>query len=112
MYSNLEERILQFVADKSTVEKASLRLDTTLAGDLGIAGDDGCELMEEFGCEFDVDLAHFVPSSYFGTESGCCPPVALFILLRWWVCGHSHDASGLLPISIMDLVRAAEEKHW
>jgi hypothetical protein len=94
------------------VDKARLRLDTTLLGDLGIDGDDGLELMADFGRKFNVDLMQFEPSKHFGPEGGCFPPLALYVLLRTWVMGDPHEAVGLLPISIRDLVRAAEAGKW
>lgn len=90
-----------------------LTLDTTLLGDLGTDGADGWELIETFGEEFQVDLSGFEPSKHFGPEGIGCP----VSLLIWFVevvlrRRDSHEVWGLTPITIRDLVAAAERKKW
>ncbi len=90
-----------------------LTLDSTLFGDLGTDGADGWELIEAFGKEFDVDISGFDPSKHFGPECGGNP----LTLVIWFVeevvrRRNPHEVWGLTPISIRDLVEAAETKRW
>ena len=113
MDTDLETTVKAFVARERGTNVDHLTLDSTLFGDLGTDGDDGWELIEAFGKEFDVDLSGFDPSKHFGPE--CGPnPVTLFI---WFVeevlrRRDPHEVWGLTPITIRDLVKAAEQKQW
>ena len=113
MNTNLESRVKAFVARESGTEPERLTLGTTIFGDLGTDGADGWELIEAFGKEFEVDLAGFDPSKHFGPEQGCSP----FTIVIWFIeeflrKKDAHEVAGLSPITIRDLIAAAENKRW
>jgi len=76
-------------------------------------GEDGWELIEAFGEEFRVDLAEFDPSTYFGPEASAFPPLFMIQVFRLFVLREdAHNVGGVVPITIGDLVAAAESRRW
>lgn len=109
---DLQERIKASVAEQTIVEADHITLDTTLFGDLGVAGDDGLELMAAFGQEFGVDLSEFNADRHFGPEAPGC---LAFLFPYYWLRAlfyEAHKAAGVVPISIADLVEAARQGKW
>ena len=112
---DLEDRVVAFVSQRTAVSPALLTLNTTLFGDLGVDGADGWELIEEFGREFDVDLATFKPAQHFGPEASGCLSFAAFRYLFLRLIGRKpepHAAVGQRPISIRDLIDSAHHRIW
>ena len=105
MHTALEQRVIAFVAAQTGVAPVRVGLDTTLFGDIGIDGDDAWDFMEVFHQEFQVDVRRFNHSRHFGGE-GCFPPVAVYMWLRGLAVGP-HEARGIEPIKVRDLVDAA-----
>lgn len=107
MSNNYVARVIGFVAAWTNSPLARIGLRTTLQGDLGVDGDDAAELIQAFGGTFDVDLSGFVFQRYFHPEPllGCSP-----IGLLYWVTGRT--ALRVRPITIGDLVEAAEAHQW
>jgi acyl carrier protein len=113
MDSDLEARVKAFVARERATSPGRLSPETTLYGDLGTDGADGWELIESFGEEFGVDLASFDPSKHFGPEGSGCPLALVLWLVEEVILRRDpHETSGLTPITIRDLVEAAEQKRW
>jgi acyl carrier protein len=113
MNPDIIDRVIQFVSERVGVNRERLTLETTLFGDLGIDGNDGRDLVNAFGSRFGVDLSGFDPSKHFGPEAGCFPPTAIYQLVREYVFGDdAHELAGVVPISIRELVEAAETKRW
>lgn len=115
MPGNLEDDVLQFVAEFTGVRRDRLSLASTLMGDLGVAGDDGVHLLEQFGKRFQVDLFLCLPERHFGPEE----PASPLSILRWLVgflAGDCHktpeERAELMPIHISDLVVSAGEGRW
>ena len=77
----LRDRVIEFASNQLCVNKSRLTDETTLFGDLGVAGDDGVELFEEFEKRFHVDLSEFDPAAHFGPEAGA-GPLRLLLLGR------------------------------
>jgi hypothetical protein len=101
MSDDLENAVAQFIARQIGVNLRSVRLDTTINRSLGVAGDDGEELMEAFAATFAVDLTGFDGNLYFGDEGG----------------GNLLDIFSFLesqppPLYVQDLVNAARNKRW
>ena len=112
MNPDLVARVRTFVAGQAAVRPDRVRPETTLFGDLGVDGDDGSDLMAEFANEFQVDISGFDHAKHFGPEaSGCFPPTALFSFL-FRPGRDPHHAAGKVPITIRDLVEAAERGQW
>ena len=76
----LYARVKAFVAEFWSTSEEKLNPNTLLADDLGIAGDDGYELLEAFCEEFDIqNMCEIVPSEYFGTEG--FNPFEIYVVL-------------------------------
>ena len=108
---SLYDQVVAFVAEQRSVRPERLRPETTLLGDLGTAGDDGDELLEDFGREFSVDMSECNPSRYFGNE-GCAPWAPIYWIILAFRQGTPEEKAHLQPISIADLVRSAELGRW
>jgi hypothetical protein len=106
----IPRRVMTFVASHHGVDEETLRPHTTL-GDIGVDGDDGSTLLEEFGREFSVDLAGCDPRHFFGLEG-----IPVWGPLYWlWLAfrgGKSEERARLRPIRIADLIRSAETGRW
>ncbi len=96
----------KLVATEMAVRAEQLALTTRLLHDIGVDGDDGWDLMAKFGNTFGVDLSEFRFDLHFGPEGGRNPITALVVLLcrpKW----ARH-----IPITIGDLVEAAQSGQW
>jgi acyl carrier protein len=113
MSPSTEDRVKEFVSEMCGVVPGRLTPGTTLLGDLGVDGADGWELIEAFGEQFGVDLNGFDPSRHFGPEAGAFPPLFFLQLVRELVLREDpHKIAGVVPITVRDLVEAAESKLW
>lgn len=105
MYADLHERVMQMIADQTGSRRSGLRLDTDLARDLGVDGDDARELLVRFSGDFEVNPMNLQFHRHFGPEAA----FNRFALLRpsWW-----RWQSERIPITIADLVEAARTRTW
>jgi acyl carrier protein len=55
--TDIEQSILGFVAEETGYNPKRLALDSRLAHDIGVDGDDAVELFQKFEQKYDVDLA-------------------------------------------------------
>lgn len=100
---NLDQRVIQWIAEFLRVAPERVSGSSALNHDLGVDGDDGVELVHEFGRKFGVDVAKFPYGDYFGPEAS--NPLALVgALLRGAVRGGARD---LRPLYVSDLVNLA-----
>jgi hypothetical protein len=106
MDETLENRVIKFVGDQAGVDTCCLELETTLVGDLAYDGGLGVDFMMNFADEFKVDLSQFDPDKYIPPEPGLIPAG----VFRFF--GIERKPSQWLPISIRDLVAAAEAGKW
>ncbi|MBL9139084.1 MAG: DUF1493 family protein [Verrucomicrobiales bacterium] len=114
--SDLESRVIGFVAEFTGVRASRLSPASTLFGDLGVDGADGWELIEAFGKRFQVDLSAFHADRHFGPEG---LPIYAPLLWLWWLLSlpfrprqTPEERAGLLTIRISDLISAARERKW
>jgi hypothetical protein len=73
---------MQMVADQTGFPRSMLRLDSDLARDLGVDGDDARELLLRLSGDFEANLANLQFHRRFGSEAAFNP----LALLRpsWW----------------------------
>ena len=115
----LYARVKTFVAEFWSTSEEKLNPDTLLADDLGIAGDDGYELLEAFCEEFEIqNTCEIEPYEYFGGE-GWDPRIFLFFYDMFLFLYNSifdkekrNDSDFEPPLSLRDLVKSAEAKRW
>ena len=102
-----------FVAEFWSTSAEKLNPDTLLADDLGIAGDDGYELLEAFCEEFEIEnMCEIDSSEYFGTEG--FNPFEIYVMLYYWIFEkEKFDNYGTdTTLTLRDLVKSAEAKRW
>ena len=109
----LYARVKTFVAEFWSTPEEKLKPETLLADDLGIAGDDGYELLEAFCEKFEIqNMCEIDSSEYFGTEG--CNPFEIYVMLYYWMFdkekfdNYGSDTS----LTLHDLVKSAEAKKW
>jgi len=114
MSPDLESRVRAFVVRATSARVEKVSLDATLFADLGVDGDDGLELIDAFGKEFDVDISTFDHGKHFGPEAGGCGCPFLLALFQYFRSPKrdGHAAAVVEPISVRDLVEAAHEGRW
>lgn len=109
-------RIIDFLEQALGVDRCALHGGTRLGQDLGVDGDDAEELMQAFAAQFNVDLDGFNFGRHFGSEAPTNPLVLLGLLLRGIFSKlpfpQTKQPTSLMPITINDLVRAAEAGRW
>jgi acyl carrier protein len=62
------DKLKQFIVKERWEYDFPLTRETTIAGDLGIYGDDSDEFLIAFGKEFNVDVSQFRIGDYFSGE--------------------------------------------
>jgi hypothetical protein len=102
---DMVERVKAFVAVHTLYPRRRMTLDTRLMEDVGLDGDDAVELFRDFAVHFEVDLSEINWDRHFGPE-GCNPVFALW----YWTLGHRKHP--MVPVTISDLVVAAEARRW
>ena len=96
------------------VSEEKLTPETHLADDLGVAGDDGYELLETFCEEFEIqNMSEIEPSKYFGTEGGPNPFfIYVFFYDLLFARNKLKDTDSSAPLYLRDLIKSAEARKW
>ena len=111
MNHDLSREVFAMVSEFTRVRPQVLTWETTLFHDLGIDGDDAVEFFEEFGTTFGVDLTDFNIENHFGSEASD-PFSSILTWVQGCWTGDHHSAAGVVPISLHDLVQAAQAGRW
>ena len=107
MNTDLLEQVKTFVAEFSSVRKERISAETRVNDDLGIDGDDGEDFLESFCARFGVDQSIFPPEKYFGPEAAANPLSVMRSITRRATTG---SWTGLAPLTVGDLVNAADQR--
>ena len=109
----LYARIKTLVVEQTGLAtEEELTPETHLADDLGIAGDDGYELLEAFCEEFEIqNMEEIEPAEYFGTEGGP-NPFEIYVFLYYLVFDREKQHYSCSPLYLRDLVKSAEAGRW
>ena len=113
MNAELYARVKALVAEQTGVSEEKLNPDTHLADDLGIAGDDGYELLEAFCEAFDIEnVSEIDYTEYFGTEG--FNPFYIYVMFYYLAFDREklRDSYSFTPLYLRDLVKSAEAKKW
>lgn len=86
-------------------ESTRLTPQTMVNFELGVDGDDGVDLLSEFGRRFDVDVESFPYARYFGPEAGASPLALISTAWRWVTARRSQS---LDPLRVCDLIAMVE----
>ncbi|OFE13433.1 hypothetical protein PHACT_10025 [Pseudohongiella acticola] len=106
----MESEIIAFVSEFTGVKAEKISPDTLINFDLGVDGDDGTELLEEFSARFGVDLSP-IPETYFGPEG---VSVGFLVLWPYYLYRRikGYKPKGIAPLSVGLLVKSAESGKW
>ena len=102
--TEIPETVLQFVASHTGVPIGELSLESRLLQDLGVDGDDASELLCDFAAQARVDLSSLTFDDHFRGE-----PTLLSAVAPW---RYKRLFYAKKPITIRDLVHAAEQGKW
>ena len=108
--TELEEQIVKFIVQQTSINIKKVHLDSRLAQDIGMEGDDAVEFFEKFHEQFHVDLnalethwdQHFLPEGTSVHPLGCMVMIAVGVVAG----GLLHDAFKWIPgwVAMMVLV--------
>jgi acyl carrier protein len=101
--AQLFERIAALLVDQMRPGPLPITMDTRLAEDLGMAGDDADEFFDAFRQTFEVDCSDLDLGACFGPEAGWSPIATLISLFV-----RHHPPT----VRVSDLVRAAKSHRW
>lgn len=104
--TKIEERVKALVAQQTGARVEKLLLQTELGNELGMDGDDAVEFFKKFSQEFQVDLSTFEFDKYFGIEAGFDPGLWIISIFS------GTPIKKLEPLTIQDLISAAQAKRW
>lgn len=62
------ENVINFISEFTKIKKEKIKENSCILFDLGVAGDDGEDLIIAFSREFSVDISEFDCESHFGKE--------------------------------------------
>jgi acyl carrier protein len=104
-------KVKELLVEHAGISEREVSPETTLFGDTGMDGDDAYDFFVDFAEKFSVDMSSFEFSKHFGPEAGSDPITFVYMAVRTLLYG-SHKAAGVVPITVADLVEAAERKRW
>lgn len=100
--NQIEQEVIAWLRKELCLsEKAAITASTRVNYDLGVAGDDGSDLIEAFGKQFGVDTSEVPLAQYFGDETAL-NPFWIFVYLVRKIGGKSMHS--LQPLYVADLV--------
>ncbi len=109
LYARIKTLVVETTGLASEEE---LTPETHLADDLGIAGDDGYELLEAFCEAFEIqNMEEIEPAEYFGIEGGP-NPFEIYFFLYDLVFDREKQRYSFSPLYLRDLVKSAEAGRW
>lgn len=98
------DKVREIIAGIIGADPASMAMDSDIAADLGVAGDDGNDLFGAFGEAFDVDWTGLDLGIHFGNEGYGLP---------WpWQLKNNCLMYESQPCRVSDVVRAVETGCW
>jgi hypothetical protein len=100
------EQLLRVISERTGIAFPRLVDCSSLYHDFGVAGDDGYELIEEIGRQFQIDLNGINSARYFGPETR-----NLFHDFMLFLRGGNPD-DDIVRLDIVDLKGTIETGIW
>lgn len=106
----METEIIKFISEFTAVKEEKITPQTLINFDLGVDGDDGAKLLEEYSKRFSVNLSP-ISDVYFGPEGFSISFVIMwpYYLVRWLL---GHRTNDLTPLPVSQLIKSAEAGKW
>ena len=98
---NIQEQVLKFLSINLLIPIEKINLSDSFFHDLGVAGDDGVDLINGYAKKFNVSLNGFNFNKYFGNESS-----SIIGIIYELVTKKSFKA--IPKLTVRDLVEAAK----
>ena len=109
----MAHRVLDFVVRASGARPGSVHLETTLAEDLGLDGDDADQFLESYAQEFRVDFHGFDFHEHFGNEGSSFIAGVTFLLLVGLMGYMWQDSRALVVAVVLGLIVAVgQARRW
>ncbi len=112
MNKDIDDRVIDFVANYVGIDANEVNKGTTVNDELGVDGDDGMDMLESFSKEFDVDISS-VKDIYFGPE-GLNLSVVFYPILRFMGILMLVDTKQkhIRPLTVSTMIESAKNKVW
>ena len=107
----LAREVHKFFSEFTAITPSKIRAVSRIVEDLGIVGDDGDEMMNQFAERFNVNISGFTKWDHFGSEGGP-DPVSLIHAVIDLLRNSKRKSSGILPLTVMEFIIAAKLKRW
>lgn len=110
--SDVQDRVIALVRKHAPFPDRPINSETVIQIDLGIEGDDGYELIADFGAEFNCDLSAF-DDRYFWDELSISWGMALLPLTPIaWAVMKVTGKGRKVDLTVRDLLNAALSGRW
>ena len=102
----MAKNVIEFLSAELSLPTEKLEDHASLYHDLGVAGQDGWELLEAFGTTFGVDMNECDDSLYFGSEGANLP------LMLWQFLTGTFVKESAERLEISHLKAVCERGRW
>ncbi len=107
-------KITAFIAEFYGLESVKIRESHTLFGDLCLVGREAEDFFLAYSIDFAVDMSEFDFKRHFYINKS--PIFCMRSAVRLTFCealgGDLHRCAGITPITVADLISAAEQGRW
>ncbi len=108
---SLAREVHEFFSEFTATAPSKITANSRIVEDLGIAGDDGDEMMKQFAERFNVNISGFTKWDQFGSEGGPDPVSFIHAAIDLFRKGK-RKSSSILPLTVMEFTIAAKLKRW
>ncbi len=95
--------VVRFLSNRLGIPERKIQINSSLTYDLGVAGDDGPELLQSYADEFGVVIGAYDIDTYFGREDSSSVLEIIFGIFRKKRVVVSVD------ITVLDLIKGVAE---
>jgi hypothetical protein len=107
----LAREVHEFFSEFTAITPSKITAMSRIVEDLGIVGDDGDEMMNQFAERFNVNISGFTKWDQFGSEGGP-DPVSLIHAVIDLLRNSKRKSSGILSLTVMEFIIAAKLTRW
>ncbi len=112
MSNDIDDRVIDFVANYVGIDAREINNRTTVNDELGVDGDDGLDMLEGFSKEFDVDISS-MEVIYFSSEGLDFSIIFSPVLSVLGVLGLvDAKRKHIRPLTVSTMIESAKNKVW
>lgn len=105
---SLKDDVINFLAEFTRIDSSKIHPHTSINDELGVDGDDGIELLEQFSERFSVDLDS-LNKKYFEGEGF---PVRKLLAWPFRVFSNKAPEESCAPLTVQTFIESAERREW